>query len=59
MPLVGLEPSGRQLDFGVDWTEAVVPDAVWRVGAVLSHEPGHSAGRAPEVAFLTGLHIRF
>ena len=55
---VGLEPSGRQLDFGVDWTEAILPDAVWRVGAVLSREPGHNAGRTPEVVFLTGLHIR-
>ena len=55
---VGLEPSGRQLDFGVDWTEAIMPDAVWRLGAVLSREPGHRAGRTPEVVFLTGLHIR-
>ena len=54
---VGLAPSGRQIDFGIDWTEAAGPDAVWRVGAVLSHEPGHDAGRNPEVVFLAGLRI--
>ena len=54
---VGLEPSGRQVDFGIDWTEAVAPDAVWRVGAVLSHEPGHDAGRDPEIVFLAGLRM--
>ena len=54
---VGLAPSGRQVDFGIDWTEAAGPDAVWRVGAVLSHEPGHDAGRNPEIVFLAGLRI--
>ncbi len=54
---VGLAPSGREIDFGIDWTEAAGPDAVWRVGAVLSHEPGHDAGRNPEVVFLAGLRI--
>ena len=54
---VGLEPSGRQIDFGIDWTEAVAPGAVWRVGAVLSHEPGHNAGQAAEAIVLAGLRI--
>ena len=54
---VGLAPSGRQIDFGIDWTEAVAPDAVWRVGAVLSHQPGHDAARGPEVVFLAGLRM--
>ena len=54
---VGLAPSGRQIDFGIDWIEAAGPDAVWHVGAVLSHEPGHNAGRNPEVVFLAGLRI--
>ena len=52
---LGLEPSGRQVDFGIDWTERLAPGAVWRIGAVLSREPGHEAGRAAEAILLAGL----
>ena len=55
---VGLEPSGRQLDFGIDWTDTFAPGAVWRVGAVLSLEPGHDARRDAEAIFLAGLRAR-
>lgn len=54
---VGLEPSGRQLDFGIDWTQPLAPGAAWRIGAVLSHEPGHDAGRNPEAVLLAGLRV--
>ena len=54
---VGLEPSGRQVDFGIDWTEEVAPGAIWRVGAVLSHQPGHDAGQAAEAIVLAGLRV--
>ena len=52
-----LEPSGRQIDFGIDWTQEVVPGAVWRIGTVLSREPGHSASRKAEAVVLTGLRV--
>lgn len=54
---VGLAPSGRQVDFGIDWTEAVAPGAIWKAGAIVSHEPGHNAGRGPEVILLAGLRV--
>ena len=55
---VGLSPSGRQLDLGIDWTRPLAAGAVWRAGAILSREPGHDAIRDAEAMFLTGLHFR-
>ena len=55
---VDLEPSGRQIDAGIDWTGAIAPGAVLRVGARLIHEPGHIAGRNPEAVAFAGLRIR-
>lgn len=54
---VCLEPSGRQIDFGIDWTEPSAPGAAWRIGAVLSRDPGHDAGRDAEATVLAGLRI--
>lgn len=54
---VDLEPSGRQIDFGINWTETLVPSSYWRVGAVVSHEPGHNAGNKPEAVVLAGLRV--
>ena len=54
---VGLEPSGRQLDFGIDWTQPLAPGAAWRIGAVLSRDPGHDAGHDAEAVLLAGLRI--
>ncbi len=54
---VSLEPSGRQIDFGIDWTEPLGSEAAWRVGAVLSRNPGHEARRATKAVFLAGLRI--
>ena len=55
---VDLEPSGRQIDAGMDWTGAVTPGAVLRIGARLIREPGHVAGRNPEAVAFAGLRIR-
>ena len=55
---VDLEPSGRQIDAGMDWTGAVAPGAVLRIGARLIREPGHVAGRNPEAVAFAGLRIR-
>ena len=52
-----LEPSGRQVDFGIDWTREVAPGAVWRFGAMLSREPGHSASSEEEIVLLAGLRV--
>ena len=53
-----MEPSGRQIDAGMDWTGTVAAGAVLRVGARLIHEPGHVAGRNPEAVVFAGLRIR-
>ena len=55
---VGLEPSGRQVDFGMDWTGALAPGSVLRIGARLIREPGHVAGRSLEAAAFAGLRVR-
>ena len=55
---VDLEPSGRQIDVGMDWTGAVAPGAVLRIGARLIREPGHVAGRNPEAVAFAGMRIR-
>ena len=55
---VDLEPSGRQIDAGMDWTGAVAPGAILRIGARLIREPGHVAGRNPEAVAFAGLRIR-
>ena len=54
---VDLEPSGRQIDFGVDWTREVASDSVLRIGTRLIHEPGHVAGGNPEAVVFAGLRI--
>ncbi len=55
---VDLEPSGRQIDAGADWTGAVAPGTVLRIGARLIREPGHVAGSIPEAVAFGGLRIR-
>ena len=55
---VDLEPSGRQIDVGMDWIGAVVPGAVVRIGARVIREPGHVAGRNSEAVVFAGLRIR-
>ena len=55
---VDLEPSGRQIDAGMDWTGAVAHGTVLRIGARLIREPGHVAGGNPEAVAFAGLRIR-
>jgi subtilase-type serine protease len=40
-----IAPSGRQLDLGLAYQFAPVPDALLRFGFVYSHDAGHVAGR--------------
>ena len=54
---VDLEPSGREIDFGVDWTREVASDSVLRIGARLIGEPGHVADGNPEAVAFAGLRI--
>ena len=54
---IGLEPSGREIDIGVDWTRAVAPGAVMKIGTMLIREPGHVADRSPEAVIFTGLRV--
>ena len=55
-----LVPSGRQLDLGAKWRQpAGVEGGELRLGAVLSLEPGHEAGRSPELALMAGYHFSF
>ncbi len=54
---VGLEPSGREIDIGVDWTRAVAPGAALKIGTLLIREPGHVADRNPEAVIFTGLRL--
>lgn len=54
---VDLEPSGRQIDLGVDWTRALASGSVLRIGARLIRERGHVAGRNPEAVVFAGRRI--
>ena len=54
---VNLEPSGRQIDFAVDWKAEVAPGTQLQLGALVSHEPGHDAIRRPEGVIRAGIHI--
>ncbi len=55
-----LVPSGRQLDLGAKWRQPVgVEGGELRLGAALSLEPGHEAGRSPELALMAGYHFSF
>ncbi|MDE2914184.1 MAG: S8 family serine peptidase [Paracoccaceae bacterium] len=54
---VTLEPSGRQIDFAIDWKAEIAPGSQLRLGTLVSHEPGHDANRRPEVVFRIGFHM--
>ena len=55
--MLDLEPSGRQIDLGIDWTQSIAHGALLRLGAVLSRNPGHSVRQPPETIVLAGLHF--
>ena len=55
-----LSPSGRQIDLGADWRRPAGPeDGELRLGAVVSLHPGHTAGRAPDLALMAGYRLPF
>ena len=55
-----LSPSGRQLDLAADWRRpAGAEEGVLRLGATLSFQPGHAAGRGPELTLLAGYRLPF
>ena len=55
-----LSPSGRQLDLAADWRRpAGGKDGVLRLGATFSLQPGHAAGRDPELTLLAGWRLPF
>ena len=55
-----LTPSGRQIDLGADWRRpAGAAGGELRLGATLSFQPGHEAGRAPDLALLAGYRLAF
>ena len=48
-----LAPSGRQIDVAAQWEQPLSVGEV-RVGAVVTHQPGHRAAADPELMFLSG-----
>ena len=48
-----LAPSGRQIDVTAQWDQPLAIGEL-RVGAVVSHHPGHRASAAPEFLVLGG-----
>ena len=55
-----LSPSGRQLDLAADWRRPAGPeDGELRLGAVFSLQPGHTAGRTPDLALMAGYRLPF
>ena len=55
-----LIPSGRQIDLGADWRRPVgAADGELRLGATVSFQPGHAAGRAPDLTLLAGYRLAF
>ena len=55
---VGLEPSGRQMDLALQWQQPLALGTL-RLGATLSHEPGHRAAADPELILLSGWRRTF
>ena len=55
-----LIPTGRQIDLGADWRRPVgAADGELRLGATVSFQPGHAAGRAPDLTLLAGYRLAF
>ena len=55
-----LIPTGRQIDLGADWRRPVGAAAgELRLGATVSFQPGHAAGRAPDLTLLAGYRLAF
>ena len=55
---LGLEPSGRQVDLELHWQRPLERGEL-RLGAVLSHEPGHRRHEDPDLFLLAGWKVAF
>ena len=55
---LGLEPSGRQVDLELHWQRPLERGEL-RLGAVLSHEPGHRRHEDPDLFLLAGWKVTF
>ena len=54
-----LVPAGRQVDLSARWQRRLGDGGVFRIGAYLSFDPGHSAGADPAVDLLAGYRLVF
>ncbi len=55
---VPVRPSGQQLDLSASWRRQAAGGEL-RLGSVLSLQPGHVAGRSPELSLLAGWRLAF
>ena len=55
---VDVEPSGRQVDLALQWRQPLELGEL-RLGAVLSHEPGHRESADNDLIFLSGWRMSF
>ena len=55
---VDVEPSGRQVDLALQWRQPLDLGEL-RLGAILSHEPGHSDSADNDLIFLSGWRLSF
>ena len=55
---VGVAPEGRQVDLAFHW-QRPTPYGEYRLGATLSHEPGHRSGADAELVLLSGWRVSF
>ena len=53
-----LEPSGRQIDLAFEWQQPL-NSGLLRLGATVSHQPGHRTDAEPELILLSGWRFRF
>ena len=54
----GLEPSGRQIDLAFEWQQPL-SSGLLRLGATLSHQPGHREDAEAELILLSGWRLAF
>ena len=55
---VDVEPSGRQVDLALQWRQPLELGEL-RLGAILSHEPGHRDSADNDLIFLSGWRVSF
>ena len=55
---MGVEPEGQQVDLASYWQQPT-EFGTYRLGAILSLEPGHRSGADAEVVLLSGWQASF